>query len=81
MEDRAVKWVYLGQPTSRGPVGRSEYRWEDEVRKDLPELQVTNCQETAQSLDQWRHVFGDQTDSSTSKIRVLCIIFLNIVNE
>ncbi|XP_073967395.1 uncharacterized protein [Choristoneura fumiferana] len=58
-EDRAAKRAYLGQPTGRRPIGRPRYRWLDEVRKDLCDMQVADWRLVVQDRNNWRSLVSE----------------------
>ena len=41
-ETRMVKAIHSWKPISKGPIGRPKTRWEDDVRKDIQKLKVSN---------------------------------------
>ena len=41
-ETRMVKAIHSWKPISKRPIGRPKTRWEDDVRKDIPKLKVSN---------------------------------------
>jgi hypothetical protein len=41
-ETRMVKTIHSWKPISRRPIGRPKLRWEDDVRKDIQKLKLTN---------------------------------------
>jgi hypothetical protein len=37
-EGRAVRWVLVGKPERKSPIGRPRRRWEDNIKMDLQEV-------------------------------------------
>ena len=48
--------MLTGKPTEKRPLGRSQRRWEDNIRMDLEEIGISagNWVDTAQDRDYWR---------------------------
>ena len=48
--------ILTGKPTGKKPLGRTRYRWEDNIRMDLKEMGVSmrNWIDLAQNRDYWR---------------------------
>ena len=38
MEERGVYMVLVGKPVGKRPLGRTRYRWEDNIKMDLQEV-------------------------------------------
>jgi hypothetical protein len=36
--ERGEKWVFVGKPKRKRPLGRLRHRWEDGIRMDLREI-------------------------------------------
>ena len=55
-EGRGVHRVLVGKPEGRRPMGRTRYRWEDNIKTDLQE--VGGCfgdwMELVQDRDRWQ---------------------------
>ena len=46
----------IGKPTAKRPLGRPRCRWEDNIRMDLKEIEVStmNWVDSTQDRDYWR---------------------------
>jgi hypothetical protein len=55
-ETRMVKAIYSWKPISRRPVGRPKIRWEDDVRKDIQKLKVSNWKTLVQDRRRWKEL-------------------------
>jgi len=55
-EERHIYRVLVGKPERRRPLGRSRYRWEDNVKMDFQEVGCGGMDwiELAQVRDRWR---------------------------
>jgi len=54
-EGRDVHRVLVGKPEGKRPLGRSRYRWEDNIKMDLREVGGGgNWMELAQDRDRWQ---------------------------
>jgi len=55
-ERRGVYRVLVGKPEGKRPLGRPRRRWEDNIKKDLQEVEcwTMNWIELAEDRDRWR---------------------------
>ena len=55
-EGRSAFKILTVKPTGKRPLGRPRRRWEDNIRKDLEELDVNagNWADSGQERDYWR---------------------------
>jgi hypothetical protein len=55
-EEKHVYKVLAGKPQGKTPLGRSRFRWEDGIRRDLREIGWGSVQwiQFVQDRDQWR---------------------------
>jgi len=55
-ERRGVCGVLVGKPQGKRPLGRHRSRWEDNIKKDLREVQCGGMDwiELTQDSDRWR---------------------------
>ena len=55
-EGRSAFKILTGTPAGRRPVGRSRYRWEENIRMNLKEIGINtrNWVDSAQDRDYWR---------------------------
>jgi len=55
-ERRGVYRVLVGKPEGRGPLGRPRFRWEDNIKMNLQEVECRGVDwiEVAQDRDRWR---------------------------
>ena len=54
-EDRMVKKkVYKWKPMLTRPLGRPKNRWEDDIRKDIKKLKITNWTSYIQDRNKWK---------------------------
>jgi len=63
-EDRVVRWVLVGKPEGKRPLGRPRPRWEDNIKMDLQEVGGGggDWMELAQDRDSWRALVGTMRD-------------------
>ena len=56
MKGRSASKILTGKPTGKRPLGRSRFRWEDNIRIDLKELGINtrNWVDLVQDRDHWR---------------------------
>ena len=54
-QENAFK-ILTGKPTGKRPLGRPRRRWEDNIRMDLEEIDISagNWVDSAQDRDYWR---------------------------
>ena len=59
-ERRGVHRVLVGKPVGKRPLGRPRRRWEDNIKKDLQEVEggCGDWIELAQDRDRWRAPVG-----------------------
>jgi hypothetical protein len=55
-EASIVKKIYKWKPFTRGPVGRSKSRWEDDVRNDLKNMKLVKWTEQVQDRLKWKDI-------------------------
>ena len=67
-EKRGVDMVLVGKPAGKRPFGRPRRRWEDNIKKDLQEVECGGMgwKELAQDRDMWRALVNP-----VMKLRVL----------
>jgi hypothetical protein len=55
-DGRGLYRVLVGNPEGKRPLGRSRFRWEDNIKKDLQEVGCGGIDwiELAQDRDSWR---------------------------
>jgi hypothetical protein len=53
-ESSTVKKKYKWKPFTRRPVGRSKFRWEDDVRNDLKKMKLIKWAEQVQDRLKWK---------------------------
>jgi hypothetical protein len=55
-EERGVHRVLVGKPKGKRPLGRPRYRWEDNIKMDVQEVEAGrgDWMELAQDRDGWR---------------------------
>ena len=55
-EGRNAFKILTGTPTGKRPLGRPRRRWEDNIRMDLEEIDISggNCVDLAQYRNYWR---------------------------
>jgi hypothetical protein len=57
-EGRVVHRVLVGKPEGKRPLGRPRHRWENNIKRDLQEVEVGggcgDWMERAQDRDRWR---------------------------
>jgi hypothetical protein len=60
-EERGVYRVLAGKPEGKGPLGRPERRWEDNIRMDLQEVGCAGMDwiGLAQDRDRWRGIVNE----------------------
>ena len=54
--DRSVFKILTGEPTGKRPLGKPRRRWEDSIRIDFKEINITtsNWVDSAQARDYWK---------------------------
>jgi len=57
-ETRMVKAIHPWKPISKRPMGRPKIRWEDDVKKDIQRLKVSNWKTLFQDSRRWKEVVG-----------------------
>ena len=55
-EDNIVQRIKRWKPMSKRPIGRPKTRWEDDVLKDIKNMNVRNWKKVAQNRDSWKKV-------------------------
>jgi len=55
-EDNIVQRIKRWKPMSKRPIGRPKTRWEDDVLKDIKNVNVRNWKKVAQNRDSWKKV-------------------------
>jgi hypothetical protein len=55
-ETRMVKAIHSWKPISRKPIGRPKIRWEDDVRRYVQKLKVSNWKTLAQDRRRWKEL-------------------------
>jgi len=55
-ETRMVKAIHCWKPTSKRPTGRPKIRWEDDVKKEIQRLNVSNWKTFVQDRRRWKEV-------------------------
>ena len=53
-EGRSAFKILTGKPTGKRPLGRPRYRWEDNIRMDLEEIDAGNWVDSAQDRNYWK---------------------------
>ena len=54
-EDRSAFKILIGKPTGKKSLGMPRRRWEDNIRMDFKEIDITrNWVDSAQDGDYWR---------------------------
>jgi hypothetical protein len=53
-KERKVTRIYKWKPFASRPIGRPKNRREDEVRKDLQTMKITNCKKSVLNRDLWK---------------------------
>ena len=54
--ERVAKTIYKWKPYATRLGGRRRVRWEDDVRKDLREMGVSNWEQKTQERKQWKEI-------------------------
>ena len=57
-ETRMVKAIHAWKLISKRPMGRPKIRWEDDVKKDIQRLKVSNWKTLVQDRRRWKEVVG-----------------------
>ena len=55
-ETRMVKAIHSWKPISKGPTGRPKTRWDDDVRKDIQEPEVSDWKALVQDRRRWKEL-------------------------
>jgi len=55
-ETSIVRKIYRWKPFTSRPVGRSTFRWEDDVRKDLGKMKRVKWTEQVQDRLKWKDI-------------------------
>jgi hypothetical protein len=57
-ETRIVKEIHSWKPISKRPTGRPKTRWEDDVKKDILKLKVSNWRTIVQDRRRWKELIA-----------------------
>jgi hypothetical protein len=55
-DNSMVKKIYEWSPTLTRLQGRPKSRWEDEVRRDLTKMKITNWKDCIRDRDNWKQL-------------------------
>jgi hypothetical protein len=55
-EDNIVQRIKRWKPMSKRPIGRPKTRWEDDVLKDIKNMNVRKWKKVAQNRNCWKKV-------------------------
>jgi hypothetical protein len=55
-KEREVTRIYKWKPFASRPIGRPKSRWEDDVRKDLQTVKITNWKKSVLNRDSLKTV-------------------------
>jgi hypothetical protein len=55
-EDNNVKMIERWKPMSKRTIGRPKLRWEDDVLKDVKNMNVCNWKNVTQDRERWKRV-------------------------
>jgi len=59
MQDtRIVKAIHAWKHILKRPMGRPKIRWEDDVKKDIQRLKISNWKTLVQERGRWKEVVG-----------------------
>jgi len=70
-QGRGVYRVLVGKPEGKSPLGRPRRRWEDNIKRDLQEVEggCGDWMELAQDRDSWRALVSTVTNLRVPKMR------------
>ena len=70
-QGRGVHWVLVGKPEGKRPLGRPRRRWEDNIKKDLQEVEggFGDWMELAEDRDRWRALVSTVMNLRVPKMR------------
>ena len=63
-ETRMVKAIHAWKPISKRLMGRSKICWEDDFKKDMQGLKLSNWKTLVQDRRRWKEVVGKAQNSA-----------------